>query len=39
MKKLLSAMASIALMSAPVMAEPVKEYYTMAAMGCMLLQE
>ncbi len=39
MKKLLSAMASIALMSAPVMAEPVKEYYTMDSMGCMLLQE
>ena len=39
MKKLLSAMASIALMSAPVMAEPVKEYYTMASMGCMLLQD
>tara|TARA_B100001059_G_scaffold212806_1_gene228144 strand:+ start:859 stop:1527 length:669 start_codon:yes stop_codon:yes gene_type:complete len=39
MKKLLSAMASIALMSAPVMAEPVEEYYTMDSMGCMLLQE
>ena len=39
MKKLLSAMASIALMSTPVMAEPVKEYYTMDSMGCMLLQE
>jgi hypothetical protein len=41
MKKIITAlMAAVTLTaSAPVMAEPVEEYYTMDSMGCMLLQE
>ena len=41
MKKIITAlMATVALTaSAPVIAEPVEEYYTMDSMGCMLLQE
>ena len=41
MKKLLSVIASIALISVPVMADPLKddEYYSNHSMGCMLLQE
>ena len=38
MKKLLAAIAA-ACLSAPVLAEPTKGYYTMDSMGCMLLQE
>ena len=41
MKKIItSLMAAVTLSaSAPVLAEPVEEYYTMDSMGCMLLQE
>ena len=41
MKKIITAlMAAVTLSaSAPVIAEPVEEYYTMDSMGCMLLQE
>ncbi len=41
MKKIITAlMAAVTLSaSAPVLAEPVEEYYTMDSMGCMLLQE
>ena len=38
MKKIIMTLMA-AFLAAPVMAEPVKEYYTMDSMGCMLLQE
>ena len=41
MKKIITALMTAVTLSAsaPVMAEPVEEYYTMDSMGCMLLQE
>ena len=41
MKKIITALMTAVTLtaSAPVLAEPVEEYYTMDSMGCMLLQE
>ena len=39
MKKLLMAMAAAAAVALPALSAPTKGYYTMDAMGCMLLQE
>ena len=39
MKKIVMSMLAAAAMSAPAIAEPTKGYYTMDAMGCMLLRE
>jgi hypothetical protein len=39
MKKIIMSMLAAAAMSAPAIAEPTKGYYTMDAMGCMLLRE
>jgi hypothetical protein len=39
MKKMIMGLMATLAMSAPVLAEPTKGYYTMDAMGCMLLRE
>jgi len=39
MKKIIMSILAAAAMSAPAIAEPTKGYYTMDAMGCMLLRE
>ena len=39
MKKIIMSLLAAASMSVPAMAEPTKGYYTMDAMGCMLLRE
>ena len=39
MRKLISSILGLSLFSLPALAEPTKGYYTMDAMGCMLLRE
>ena len=39
MRKLISSILGLSLFSLPAVAEPTKGYYTMDAMGCMLLRE
>ena len=39
MRKFISSILGLSLFSLPAVAEPTKGYYTMDAMGCMLLKE
>ena len=39
MRKLISSILGLSLFSLPALAEPTKGYYTMDAMGCMILRE